>query len=76
MYNYMRILSDSNVTTNSTPIDPHEEAHSEHGSANWTLFIIIAFVLGYAGIILEHLIHLNKSISAIIMAVFCWTFLF
>ena len=42
----------------------------------WNMLIIIAFVLGYLAIILEHLIHLNKTISAMIMGVICWVFIF
>ena len=35
--------------------------------------IILVFILGYIAITLEHSIKINKSASAIIMAVLCWT---
>lgn len=35
--------------------------------------IILVFTLGYIAITLEHSIKINKSASAIIMAVLCWT---
>ena len=38
-----------------------------------TITIILVFILGYIAIALEHSIKINKSASAIIMAVLCWT---
>lgn len=38
-----------------------------------TITIILVFILGYIAITLEHSIKINKSASAIIMAVLCWT---
>jgi Na+/H+ antiporter NhaD/arsenite permease-like protein len=35
--------------------------------------LLIIFVLGYAFITLEHTIHINKSATALITAVLCWT---
>ena len=37
--------------------------------------LLIIFVLGYAFITLEHTIHINKSATALITAVLCWTFI-
>jgi NhaD family Na+/H+ antiporter len=38
--------------------------------------IILIFIIGYLAIIFEHNIKVNKSASALIMAVLCWMFLF
>jgi Na+/H+ antiporter NhaD/arsenite permease-like protein len=35
--------------------------------------LLVIFVLGYALITLEHTIHINKSATALITAVLCWT---
>lgn len=35
--------------------------------------LLVIFVLGYAFITLEHTIHINKSATALITAVLCWT---
>jgi Na+/H+ antiporter NhaD/arsenite permease-like protein len=35
--------------------------------------IILIFILGYAAIVLEHNIHLNKAASALLTGVLCWT---
>ena len=35
--------------------------------------VIIIFVLGYLAITLEHTININKSATALITAVLCWT---
>ncbi len=40
------------------------------------LFIILVFAIGYFAIIFEHSIRINKTASALIMAVFTWMFLF
>ena len=37
------------------------------------LFIIIIFVVGYFAIALEHPIKINKTASALLTAVICWT---
>ena len=37
------------------------------------LLIIIVFILGYAGIAMEHSIKINKAASALITGVLCWT---
>lgn len=37
------------------------------------LFIILVFVLGYLAIALEHPIQINKTASALLTGVFCWT---
>src|SRR3990170_6426597 len=37
------------------------------------LVIIIVFVIGYLAIALEHSIKINKSASAILTGVICWT---
>jgi Na+/H+ antiporter NhaD/arsenite permease-like protein len=37
------------------------------------LVLIIVFVLGYLAITLEHIININKSATALITAVLCWT---
>lgn len=36
--------------------------------------IVIIFIVGYAFITLEHVIHINKSATALITAGLCWTF--
>jgi NhaD family Na+/H+ antiporter len=38
--------------------------------------IILVFVVGYLAIIFEHNIKVNKTASALLMAVLCWMFLF
>jgi NhaD family Na+/H+ antiporter len=40
------------------------------------VLILIIFVLGYAAIILEHSIKVNKSAVALFIAVVCWAFYF
>ena len=35
--------------------------------------LLVIFVIGYAAITLEHTIHINKSATALITAVLCWT---
>ena len=40
---------------------------------NMITVLLIVFVLGYLAIILEHTIKINKSASALITAVLCWT---
>tara|TARA_R110002049_G_scaffold76250_4_gene196094 strand:- start:13323 stop:13577 length:255 start_codon:yes stop_codon:yes gene_type:complete len=37
--------------------------------------IIIIFVLGYLAIALEHNIKINKTASALLLGVLCWTFM-
>jgi Na+/H+ antiporter NhaD/arsenite permease-like protein len=37
--------------------------------------LLVIFVIGYAAITLEHTIHINKSATALITAVLCWTFI-
>ncbi len=37
------------------------------------ILLIITFVVGYVAIALEHTIHLNKTASALITGVLCWT---
>ena len=72
---FARSLSEAAASSNTT--SPFDVVADLMGVGNvWTFLIIISFVLGYLAIILEHLIHVNKSISAILMAVFCWTFIF
>ncbi len=39
-------------------------------------FILIIFVLGYAGIVLEHAIGVNKTAVALLSAVLCWSVYF
>lgn len=42
---------------------------------NWNcLWIVVIFALGYAAIILEHYIKVNKSAVALLIAVLCWMF--
>lgn len=41
--------------------------------ASW---VMIAFLLGYLAIIVEQVIKFNKSATALLMAVICWTILF
>jgi Na+/H+ antiporter NhaD/arsenite permease-like protein len=41
--------------------------------ASW---VLIAFLLGYLAIIVEQVIKFNKSATALLMAVICWTILF
>lgn len=38
--------------------------------------IILVFIVGYLAIIFEHKIHVNKTASALLMAVLTWMFLF
>jgi Na+/H+ antiporter NhaD/arsenite permease-like protein len=35
--------------------------------------IILVFILGYAAIIFEHTIHINKTASALVTGIGCWT---
>lgn len=37
------------------------------------LLIILCFVIGYLAIVFEHVIHLNKTASALLTGIFCWT---
>ena len=37
------------------------------------IFIIIIFILGYSAIALEHPIKINKTASALLTGVLCWT---
>ncbi len=46
----------------------------EQASAH--LFIILVFTIGYLAIIFEHSIKINKTASALLMAVLTWMFLF
>lgn len=36
------------------------------------ILITVLFILGYAAIVLEHNIHINKAASALVTAVVCW----
>lgn len=38
-----------------------------------TTLIIVIFVIGYAAIVLEHQVRLNKAASALMTGVLCWT---
>lgn len=38
-----------------------------------TILIIAIFILGYALIVLEHTIHIDKAASALLTGVLCWT---
>lgn len=38
--------------------------------------IILVFIIGYLAIIFEHNIRINKTASALLMAVLCWMFVF
>ena len=40
---------------------------------DFSIFMIIVFVIGYAGIALEHPIRIDKAASAILTGVLCWT---
>jgi len=42
----------------------------------YAIWILIAFIIGYTAITLEHLIKINKATSALLMAIVTWTFLF
>ncbi|MEQ8561749.1 MAG: hypothetical protein RID18_09595 [Cytophagales bacterium] len=35
--------------------------------------LIFVFVVGYAGIVLEHVIHVDKTASALLTGILCWT---
>ncbi len=37
------------------------------------VFIVVIFCLGYAAIVFEHAIHIDKTASAILTGVLCWT---
>ncbi len=37
------------------------------------LFIVLVFILGYAGIAFEHPLKINKTASALLTGVLCWT---
>lgn len=37
--------------------------------------MIVAFVIGYLAIALEHPLHINKAAPAVLIGVLCWTFL-
>ena len=36
------------------------------------VWLIITFVLGYLAIIFEHVIHINKTASALLTGILCW----
>ena len=38
-----------------------------------TTLVIIIFVLGYAAIVFEHSININKAATALLTGVLCWT---
>lgn len=38
-----------------------------------TLLLIAIFILGYAGIALEHQVRVNKAATALLIGVLCWT---
>jgi Na+/H+ antiporter NhaD/arsenite permease-like protein len=40
------------------------------------LFISLIFILGYVFITLEHVIHVNKATTALMMAILCWALQF
>lgn len=40
-----------------------------------TAFVILVFVLGYLAIVLEHPLHLDKTVPALIMGALCWALL-
>lgn len=42
----------------------------------WIIAIASVFIVGYAAIILEHFIKINKTASALVVAVLCWTLYF
>lgn len=43
-------------------------------TVNWEcLLIVLVFAIGYAAIILEHYIKINKSAVALLIAVLCWS---
>jgi sodium/proton antiporter, NhaD family (TC 2.A.62) len=42
--------------------------------ATLTLFIVIAFVIGYLCIALESVTKINKAAIALLMCVVCWDF--
>lgn len=42
----------------------------------YSIWIGIIFLIGYALITLEHYIKINKATTALLMAIFCWAFLF
>ena len=42
---------------------------------NMIPILIIIFTLGYIAITLEHTIKINKTATALITAVLCWTFI-
>ena len=35
--------------------------------------LIFVFIVGYAGIVLEHVIHVDKTASALLTGILCWT---
>jgi NhaD family Na+/H+ antiporter len=37
------------------------------------ILLIITFIIGYAAIVFEHPIHINKTASALLTGVLCWT---
>lgn len=44
---------------------------TQHGN-----LVLLIFLIGYAAIIIEELVKLNKTATALLMAVGCWTILF
>jgi Na+/H+ antiporter NhaD/arsenite permease-like protein len=38
-----------------------------------TLLLILIFILGYAIIVFEHTVNINKAATALITGVLCWT---
>ena len=45
-------------------------------AANAHVFIVFIFFIGYAAIVFEHTLNVNKSASALVMAVLTWMLLF
>lgn len=40
------------------------------------LWVLTAFLIGYAAIIIEQYVHFNKAATALLMGIVCWTILF
>lgn len=46
------------------------------GFEPYAIFMVIAFVIGYALITLEHITKINKAAIALLMAIVCWALVF
>jgi Na+/H+ antiporter NhaD/arsenite permease-like protein len=48
----------------------------EHYLSEYSNLMVIVFAIGYLAIIFEHMLHINKATSALLMAIGCWSLQF